>query len=75
MSVPYRMQRLGILNHQGEVWTPDTFDNVDAGQAYIARAQRQNPTWNLSNHTVAPVRVTITPIKKPPTTPPDGEGR
>lgn len=62
---PYRMQRLGILNHVGGVWTPETFDNRDAALAYIARAQKQNPTWDLSNHSVAPVRVTVTPVKPP----------
>lgn len=56
MSGPYRMQRLGIVNHVGGIWTPETFDSVEAGQAYIARAQRQNPTWDLTNHRVSTLR-------------------
>ena len=66
MTKPYRMQRLGVVNHVGDVWSPETFDSVEGGQAYIDRAKRQNPTWDLSNHRVVPVRVTVSVVKPTP---------
>ncbi len=63
MGKPYRTQRTGILNHVGGIWTPETFDSNEAAQAYIDQAQRQNPTWHLSKHKPAPVRVTLSVVK------------
>lgn len=63
MSRPYRMQRWGVLNHEGGIWTPETFGNRGAAQAYIDRSKRQNPTWDLSNHRPAVVRVTLSVVK------------
>ena len=65
MTTPYRMQRIGILNHEGGIWTPETFDSNEAAQAYIDRTKRQNPKWDLSNHRPAPVRVTLSVVKPP----------
>jgi len=65
VSAPYRRQRLGIVNHVGGLWTPETFDTVEAGQAYIAATMRRNPTWDLTNHKVVPVRVTVSVVKQP----------
>lgn len=62
MSKPYRARRYGILNHLGEIWTPETFDNPIAAKALIDAEQRQNPTWDLKRHKVAPVRVTVSAI-------------
>jgi hypothetical protein len=59
------MQRIGILNHVGCIWTRVTFDSNEAAQAYIDRVQRHNPTWHPSNHGPAPVRVTLSVIKSP----------
>jgi len=65
MSKPYRMERIGILNHIGDIWTPETFGSTEAAQAHIDRVQRQNPTWDLSKHKPAPVRVTLSVVKSP----------
>lgn len=63
MAKPYRMQRIGILNHVGEIWTPETFDNEAAAMAYIANYTRRWPSMDLSNHRPVPVRVTVTALK------------
>jgi DICT domain-containing protein len=63
MGKPYRIQRIGILNHVGGIWTPETFDSNEAAQAHIDRVQRRNPTWHLSKHKPAPVRVTLSIVK------------
>ncbi|MEN5229032.1 hypothetical protein [Brevundimonas naejangsanensis] len=72
MAKPYRMKRIGILNHEGGIWTPETFGTKDAAQAYINNYQRQNPNMDLSRHRPATVRVTVSLIKS--TTPSDKEG-
>jgi hypothetical protein len=64
MAKPYRMQRIGILNHMGEIWTPHTFDSAAEAQAHLDRYQRHNPKMDLSNHRPAPVRVTLSVPKK-----------
>jgi hypothetical protein len=66
VTKPYRMQRIGILNHEGGIWTPETFDNVAQAQANIDRFQRHNPRMDLSRHKPVPVRVTVSLIKPTP---------
>jgi len=65
MSKPYRFPRIGILNHEGEVWSRETFDTTAGAQAYIDAYQRRNPGIDLSNHRPAPVRVTISVAASP----------
>ena len=66
MAKPYRMQRIGILNHKGGIWTPETFDTVEGAQAYIDAYQRRNPRMDLSNHRPAPIRITLSVAKAKP---------
>lgn len=67
MTKPYRTNRIGILNHTGDIWTPETFETVDQAQAYIDGYQRR---WglglDLSKHKPVPVRVTVSLIKPTP---------
>lgn len=63
MTNPYRMKRLGIINHVGGIWTAETFDTVEAGQACIDAYSRRWPSMDLSRHRVVPVRVTVSLIK------------
>lgn len=49
----------GIINAEGDPWTPSTFDNIGAAENYLAGQQRQNPTWKLGRHKVVPVSVTV----------------
>ena len=64
MSEPYRMKRLGILNAQGGIWTPQTFDSDLDALAYIDAFKRKfaSPP-DMSHHTIVPVRVTVSVIK------------
>jgi len=64
MTKPYRAKRFGILNHVGDLWTPDTFQTEAEAKAYI------RSHWlgdKLSRHKVVPVRVTVSVITKPTT--------
>lgn len=65
MTKPYRADRIGVLNHTGGIWTPETFDNVEQAQAYIDDYQRR---WgiDLSGHKPVPVRVMVSLIKSTP---------
>lgn len=55
---PYSMERYGILNHFGDVWTPDTFGSVEEALRHIDNYQRRY-SGDLSKHTVVRVRVTV----------------
>lgn len=62
---PYRYDELfGILNHVGDLWTFETFRTVHDAQAHIDHAQRMNPKWDLSRHTVVPVKITVSVSKR-----------
>lgn len=64
---PYRADwRFGVVNHRGDVWTPETFNTPDAALNYIAAAKAQNPTWDLDRHRVVPVRVTVSISSRKP---------
>lgn len=57
---PYRAPiRFGIINHMGEIWTPETFFTPREASLYLRRQQDINPTWKLRRHRVVPVRVTV----------------
>lgn len=59
MAKPYRMNRIGILNHEGGIWTPETFDSSEVAQAYIDAQQKRWPSMDLSRHRPALVSVTL----------------
>lgn len=52
--------RYGILNHLGDLWTPETFPAEAAAQGYLDAQRELNPKWSLDRHKVVPVRVTVT---------------
>ena len=58
----YRCDLFGIENHVGTVWSPRTFETAEKAQAYLdAQRAECKRRWNmdLSEHRVAPVKVTI----------------
>lgn len=60
-SPSYRVSsRFGILNHVGQIWTPETFVTEDHARKYLERQSMRNPTWNLRRYKIIPVRVTVT---------------
>jgi hypothetical protein len=60
---PYRStKRYGILNHLGDLWTPETFVSKTAANAYLRKEEAKNSTWDLSRHRVIPVRVTVSAL-------------
>lgn len=57
---PYRANWLfGIVNHLGDIWTPETFRRPEAAQRHIDDLALLNPKWDLSKHRVVPVKVTV----------------
>lgn len=52
-------RRYGILNHVGEIWSPETFGKQEEAQGYLDAQQKANPSWTLGRHKVIPVRLTI----------------
>lgn len=59
---PYRAPRYGILNHFGEIWTPETFATEELAGSYLKLCSKTNPSWKLGNHKVVPVTVTVTAV-------------
>ncbi|MFG1429356.1 hypothetical protein [Roseixanthobacter glucoisosaccharinicivorans] len=53
---PCKAERWGILNHVGDMWTPDTFETKDEAQRYIETYAKKFGI-ELSNH--KPVRVIV----------------
>lgn len=70
---PYRMRRFGIINHMGEVWSPDTFNTEAEARAYLADHQRRFPKINVKYHSVGPVNVTVSRIMPLPAPSPSGK--
>ena len=60
---PYTMDRYGIMNHVGGIWSPETFESIEGANAYIDKYQRENPRVKLDRHKVIPVRVTVEAIE------------
>lgn len=61
-SADYKLDRFGILNAQGDFWTPDTFDNEEAARQHIRNFWRNQPDMMaqcLRTHRVVPVHVTV----------------
>lgn len=58
----YIQQRFGILNHFGDVWTPETFHTAEEAQAYLEKERKGWGGDGLARHKVVAVTVTVTPI-------------
>lgn len=54
--------RYGLLNPWGALWSPETFGSIPEALSYL-KAWSAHYNIDLSKHTVAPVRVTVTPLK------------
>lgn len=55
--------QFGIVNAKGDPWTPRTWGTREAAQKYLAEQALQKPTWQLGQHQVVPVSVTVRCIK------------
>lgn len=53
-------ERWSILNHLGELWTPENFDTERQATDFLDGWKRDNPKMDLSKHKVIPVLVTMT---------------
>lgn len=59
---PYECSnRYGILNPYGDVWSPETFDSMDAALKHLTKFW--GPRDDLSRFTVIPVRVIVSAIR------------
>lgn len=61
MQKSYSSKGYCILNHLGDIWTPEWFLTEHIANRYIAKTKRENPTWDLSKHTVVPARHVVYP--------------
>jgi hypothetical protein len=60
---PYQMDRYGIANPWGDIWTPETFDTMDAARRYIDNYAEKNRKMDMSRHKVVRVAVTVRAIQ------------
>lgn len=51
--------RYGILNQDGQLWTCETFNSIEAAEKYKNLKQSEFRSADLSKHKVVPVLVTI----------------
>lgn len=57
---PYRMSgRFGILNHNGQLWTCETFWSAPQARKYLDCYQHDHKMLDLRRHTIVPVKITI----------------
>lgn len=60
---PYVTDRYGIQNHARGIWTPRTFETIEAAQAFLDAERKAWPTRKgevpLKKHKVIPVTVTV----------------
>lgn len=57
---PYRANwRYGILNQDGDIWTPETFDTAQMAAIYLRARKIDHPSWDLRRHKIVQVRVTV----------------
>lgn len=59
---PYAMDRFGILNPYGEIWSSHTFGTEAEGKEYVDRYWNGQPPHELKKFKVVPVVVTITRV-------------
>lgn len=62
---PKRVQRFGILNPYGDLWTHSTFETEHAAQMHVVIFWRGDKNVDVSKFRVVPVRVTVSVIAKP----------
>lgn len=60
---PAYREGFGILNKQGDFWSPNIFDTEEAAQAYVERFWAGSNDMDLGQFTIVPAqqRITITP--------------
>ena len=60
-SADFKLERFGILNAQGDFWTPDVFESEDAARQHIRDFWCDNRTREecLRTHRIVPVHVTV----------------
>ena len=49
----------GILNADGGFWTQEVFKTESLASDYLYRRSRENPKWDLSKHSVVPVKMIL----------------
>jgi hypothetical protein len=59
-SDDYRHTFYGILNKQGQFWTPLPFDSEDAARQHLSRWAKGDYADMLNTHKIVPVRVQLT---------------
>lgn len=55
----------GILNKDGQFWTPAPFHNKEAALAYLKRFSIGDYSAMLQTHRIVPVRIQLTHIADP----------
>jgi hypothetical protein len=63
-SADYRHAFYGILNAQGQFWTPLPFHDEDAARAHLRKWAVGDYKSMLETHKVVPVRVQLTKIEE-----------
>ena len=52
-----------ILNHDGELWTDEVFHIKEEAQEYLDNQSKKH-SWNLKQHKVVKVSITISTLKQ-----------
>lgn len=61
-SSVYKHTFYGILNKQGQFWTPLVFDSESAARDHMTRWAKSAHSEILSTHTIVPVRAQLTAL-------------
>lgn len=56
---PYRMERFGVLNPYGDVWSPETFDTPEEAERHVREFWKDQKGKDLSIFKIVPVGVTV----------------
>jgi hypothetical protein len=64
-SKDYRHTFYGILNGQGEFWTPIPFNSDSAAAVYLERFARGDNKVMLTTHKIVPVRIRLETLPEP----------
>lgn len=57
---PYKMERFGILNPWGQIWSCNTFETADDARKYLYDFFAKSEDHDTSRFKIIPVNVTIT---------------
>lgn len=58
---PYRYKAIGILNRDGDLWTPQWFESENQARAYVEQYWATRPAY-VSGYSYVPVRVTVSVV-------------